>query len=83
MMNRYSYESRLQFKAGSSRQTKCHPDLSATKGAQGFRFDTGLQCFKYAFLAAAHKTLKNDSTMKNLDRLPRNGGDNFPKVNFD
>jgi hypothetical protein len=57
--------------------------LSATGGVQGFNFETGLQCFKYVFLAAAHKTLKSDSTMKNLDRLARNGGNNFPKVNFD
>jgi hypothetical protein len=34
-------------------------------------------------LAAAHKPLKKEASMKNLDHFARNGGGNFPQINFD
>ena len=61
--------------AGGHRRIKCHPDLSATGGVQGLNFDAGLKCFKYAFLAAAHRPLAVEASMKKLDEFARNGGE--------
>ena len=57
-------------------------DLKGCQGVQRFRFDTGLQCFKYAFLVAAHKPLQEEATKTLLYNYAVNGSPNFPKVDF-
>ena len=52
------------------------------RGMQCLRFDTGFQCFKYAFLVVAHKPLRDDASRIDLDSFAINGGLKFLKVDF-
>ena len=67
------------------RGIRYNTDLKGCKDVQRVSFDTVLQCFKYAFLVAAHKPMARGVTKTYLDNLVVNeGGEEtkYPKVNF-
>ena len=80
----WEWGGRYSIKA-STAQKLFNSDLEGCKNVHQIYFNTGVHCFKYLFLIAAHKPLLRDISKTKLDKLVGNGGrkgTELPTVDF-
>jgi len=73
-MSQIKKEFALRGGMGKANSRKYNADLKGCQGAQHFRFDTGLECFKYSIFVVADIAKAKDVNKKHLDGLVVNRG---------